>query len=83
MSAPTQISYPLCNLLHTDVEGFGSLVESALHMRWHLTFDASHEEPEDVFTEAQQPFWEVPTFGLSSLSGTPLLAQTAIQDPTA
>ncbi len=34
MNKPTPVSHPICTLLPKDVEGFDSLVELALDMRW-------------------------------------------------
>ena len=34
MSSQTRVSHPLYSLLPTDVEGFDSLAELALDMRW-------------------------------------------------
>ncbi|HXE97752.1 MAG TPA: DUF3417 domain-containing protein [Dongiaceae bacterium] len=34
MNKQTPVSHPICNLLPKDVEGFDSLVELALDMRW-------------------------------------------------
>ena len=34
MSKPTRVSHPIYNLLPTEVEGFDSLAELALDLRW-------------------------------------------------
>jgi len=34
MSEPTRVSHPMHSLLRAEVEGFDSLVELALDMRW-------------------------------------------------
>ena len=34
MSSPTRVSHPLYNLLPAEIEGFDSLAELALNMRW-------------------------------------------------
>src|SRR5580658_7143480 len=54
MSAPTGGGHPIYNLLPTEMEGFDSLAELALDMRWSW----SHATAE-VWRELEPTLWEL------------------------
>ena len=61
MSEQTRASYPLCPLLPTDIEGFDSLAELALDMRWswnHAT-DQIWQQLDPVLWELTHNPWGV------------------------
>ena len=54
MNDPTRVSHPIYNLLPTEIEGFDSLAELALDMRWswkHTT--------DDVWRQLDPELWEI------------------------
>jgi starch phosphorylase len=53
MSQQTPVSKPIYSLLPTDVEGFDSLAELALDMRWSWNHAA-----DEVWRELDPPLWE-------------------------
>jgi starch phosphorylase len=54
MSKPARVSHPLYSLLPTDVEGFDSLAELALDMRW--SWDHAADE---VYRQLDPNLWEL------------------------
>ena len=54
MSKPTRASHPRYSLLPTEVEGFDSLAELALDMRWSWNHDA-----DDVWRQLDPALWEL------------------------
>src|SRR5512143_2617203 len=54
MSKQTRVSHPIYSLLPTEVEGFGSLAELALDLRWSW----SHAEDE-VFQQLDPDLWDL------------------------
>jgi len=54
MSLQTQVSHPIYNLLPTEVEGFDSLAELALDLRWSWNHCA-----DEVWRLLDPPLWEL------------------------
>jgi starch phosphorylase len=54
MSKPTQVSHPIYNLLPTEVDGFDSLAELALDMRWSWNHGA-----DEVWRQLDPALWEL------------------------
>ena len=54
MSKPTQVSHPIYNLLPTEVDGFDSLAELALDMRWSWNHGA-----DEVWRLLDPALWEL------------------------
>jgi starch phosphorylase len=54
MSEQTQVSHPLYNLLPADVEGFDSLVELALDMRWSW-----NHATDEVWRQLDPVLWDL------------------------
>ncbi|MDP2762555.1 MAG: alpha-glucan family phosphorylase [Sideroxyarcus sp.] len=54
MSEQTQVSHPLYNLLPADVEGFDSLVELALDMRWSW-----NHATDEVWRQLDPALWDL------------------------
>jgi starch phosphorylase len=61
MSEQTRVSHPIYNLLPTDIEGFDSLAELALDMRWswHASTDGVWRTLDAVLWELTQNPWVV------------------------
>ena len=77
MSKHTRVSHPIYSLLPTDVEGFDSLAELALDMRWSWNHSA-----DDVWRELDSALWEFtqnPWVVLQTVSRDKL--QRALADP--
>ena len=71
MSKQTRVSHPIYNLLPTDVEGFDSLAELALDMRWswnHAT-DGVWRTLDPALWERTQNPWVVLPDGLQGSTG--------------
>jgi starch phosphorylase len=54
MSSQTRVSHPLYSLLPTDIEGFNSLAELALDMRWSLSHAA-----DEVWRQLDPALWDL------------------------
>jgi len=54
MSKPTRVSHPIYSLLPTEIEGFDSLAELALDMRW--SWDHAADE---VWRQLDPELWEI------------------------
>jgi starch phosphorylase len=54
MSKQTRVSHPIYNLLPTEIEGFNSLAELALDMRWSW-----NHATDDVWRELDPELWEI------------------------
>jgi starch phosphorylase len=54
MSKQTPVSHPIYNLLPTEIEGFDSLAELALDMRWSWNHGA-----DDVWRQLDPALWEI------------------------
>ncbi len=54
MSKPTRVSHPIYNLLPTEVEGFDSLAELALDMRWSW-----NHATDEVWRQLDPELWEL------------------------
>ena len=54
MSQPTQVRHPIYSLLPTEVEGFDSLAELALDMRWSWNHAA-----DEVWLQLDPALWEL------------------------
>ena len=54
MSKQTRASHPIYSLLPTEVEGFDSLAELALDMRWSWNHDA-----DEVWRQLDPALWEL------------------------
>jgi len=54
MSDQTRVSHPLYNLLPTDIEGFDSLAELALDMRWSW-----NHATDEVWRKLDPKLWEI------------------------
>ena len=54
MSEQTPVNHPIHNLLPTEVEGFDSLAELALDMRWSWSHCA-----DDVWRQLDPALWEL------------------------
>ena len=66
MSAPKRVSDPLCSLLYSDIEGFDSLAEIALDMRWSW-----NPEADEVWQQFDPVLWDLthnPWFVLQTVS---------------
>src|SRR5512136_1806240 len=59
MSARTRVSHPIYNLLPTEIEGFDSLAELALDMRWswsHATDEVWRQLDPELWTITHNPW---------------------------
>jgi len=59
MSKQTRASHPIYNLLPTEIEGFNSLAELALDMRWswnHATDEAWRQLDPELWEITQNPW---------------------------
>jgi len=54
MSDPTRVSHPIYNLLPTEIEGFDSLAELALNMRWSW-----NHATDEVWRKLDPILWEI------------------------
>ena len=54
MSKPTRASHPIYNLLPTEIEGFDSLAELALDMRWSW-----NHATDEVWRQLDPELWEI------------------------
>ncbi len=66
MNKHQPVSHPIYSLLPTEVDGFDSLAELALDMRWSWSHYA-----DDVWRQLDAPLWELtynPWAGLQSVS---------------
>ncbi len=54
MSKQTRVSHPIYNLLPTDIEGFDSLAELALDMRWSW-----NHATDEVWRQLDPELWEI------------------------
>src|SRR5664280_2573563 len=54
MSKQTRVSHPLYNLLPTEIEGFDSLAELALDMRWSW-----NHATDEVWRQLDPRLWEI------------------------
>jgi starch phosphorylase len=54
MSKPTRVSHPIYSLLPTEVEGFDSLAELALDMRWSWNHAA-----DKIWRQLDAKLWEI------------------------
>lgn len=54
MSKQTRVSHPIYSLLPTEVEGFDSLAELALDMRWSWT-----HATDEVWRQLDPELWEI------------------------
>jgi len=54
MSRQTRVSHPICNLLPTEIEGFDSLAELALDMRWSW-----NHATDEVWRQLDPELWEI------------------------
>jgi starch phosphorylase len=67
MSKPTRVSHPIYNLLPTEIEGFDSLAELALNMRWSW-----NHATDDLWRQLDPDLWEIthnPWVVLQTVSG--------------
>ena len=55
MSNQTRVSHPTYNLLPTEIEGFDSLAELALDMRWSWVHATNK-----VWRQLDPELWEIP-----------------------
>ncbi len=54
MSEPTRVSHPIYNLLPTEIEGFDSLADLALDMRWSW-----NHATDEVWRQLDPELWEI------------------------
>ena len=54
MSKQTRVSHPIYNLLPTEIEGFDSLAELALDMRWSW-----NHATDEVWRQLDPELWEI------------------------
>ena len=54
MSKQTRVSHPIYNLLPTEIEGFDSLAELALDMRWSW-----NHATDEVWRQLDSELWEI------------------------
>jgi starch phosphorylase len=54
MNKQTRVSHPIYSLLPTDIEGFDSLAELALDMRWSW-----NHATDDVWRQLDPELWEI------------------------
>ena len=54
MTRPTRASHPIYNLLPVEIEGFDSLAELALDLRWSWNHDA-----DDVWQQLDSTLWDL------------------------
>jgi starch phosphorylase len=54
MSKPTRVSHPIYNLLPTEIEGFDSLAELALNLRWSW-----NHATDEVWRQLDPELWEI------------------------
>ena len=54
MSKETRVSHPIYNLLPTEIEGFDSLAELALDMRWSW-----NHATDEVWRKLDPELWEI------------------------
>lgn len=54
MSKQTRVGHPLYNLLPTEIEGFDSLAELALDMRWSW-----NHATDEVWRQLDSVLWEI------------------------
>ena len=60
MSEQTRVSHPIYNLLPTEIEGFDSLAELALDMRWswnHATDEVWRQLDPELWESRKTPGW--------------------------
>jgi starch phosphorylase len=54
MSTPTRVGHPIYSLLPTEIEGFNSLAELALDLRWSW-----NHATDDVWRQLDPELWEI------------------------
>jgi hypothetical protein len=61
MSQQTRVSQPIYSLLPLESEGFDSLAELALNMRWRLAMGTSRSAPHDLSAAGEKTLLDNPT----------------------
>ncbi len=80
MNNPTRVSHPIVNLLPTEIEGFDSLAELALDLRWswnHATDEVWRTLDPDLWSATHNPWVVLQTVSRSRIEG--LLADPAVR----